>query len=115
MGRRGRRIADKALGAGTLGVCAISFWEVGLLFDRRRIRLDQQPSQWRREVMDMGVEEIPVTGDLAIEAARLTWSHADPSDRFIVVAALREGATLLTADTDILEWRSPLKRHDART
>ena len=49
-----------------------------------------------------------------MEAATLAWPHLDPADRFIVATALRDSATLLTADTAILEWRGPLKCHDAR-
>lgn len=113
MGRRARAIADRALATGALGVSAVTFWEIALLYERRRVKLDREPSAWRRAVLDAGIEEVPLTGDLAVEAAALT-AHADPADRFIIATALRDGATLVTADAEILAWRGALKRHDAR-
>jgi PIN domain nuclease of toxin-antitoxin system len=115
LGRRANRIVERAWTSGTLGVSAISYWEIALLVDRKRARLDLPISTWRREVIDAGIEEVALTGDLAIDAVSLTWRNADPADRFIVATALRDGATLLTADAAILEWVGPLKCHDAST
>jgi len=115
LGRRASRIVERARAAGTLGVSSISYWEIALLSRRGRVALDLPVSAWRREVIESGIEEIALTGELAIEAAALTWRNRDPADRFILATALRDGATLLTADTEILEWRGSLKRHDAAT
>jgi PIN domain nuclease of toxin-antitoxin system len=115
LGRRARQIIERAAAAGTLGVSAITYWEIALLVARRRTKLDVPISVWRRQVVEAGIEEVPLSGDLAIDAADLTLANPDPADRFIVATALRDGATLLTADAAILEWRGPLKRHDAST
>ena len=39
---------------------------------------------------------------------------SDPADRLITATAVVNRATLVTADWQILEWSSPLRRIDAR-
>ncbi len=68
---------------------------------------------WRAQLRQAGLVEIAVTGDIGLRAAELRSFHADPADRIIVASALREGATLCTADRRILDWHGHLKRHDA--
>ncbi len=84
-----------------------------MLAGRERIDLQTTPTAWRRLVLELGIIEMPLTGDLAIEAAELPGFHSDPADRFIVATALRESALLITADSRILAWRESLRRHDA--
>ena len=49
------------------------------------------------------VVTVPLEAEDALEAATLHAVHADPFDRFIVGAALRTGAQLVTADAKIAE------------
>lgn len=56
-----------------------------------------------------GLVEIPLTGEMAVRAAKLPNLHPDPADRFIVAAAL-DGHRLLTADRLILDWPGDLER-----
>ncbi|HEX2162965.1 MAG TPA: PIN domain nuclease, partial [Thermoanaerobaculia bacterium] len=58
--------------------------------------------------------ELPLAGDVAVAATQLDGFHADPADRFIVATAQATAATLVTADSRILDWPGRLKRHDAR-
>lgn len=99
---------------GGVAVCAISFWEVGMLEQRARVHLPLPATHWREELIRAGVQEIPLDGHIATVAAALPDFHKDPADRFIVAAAIQAGATLWTADSLILEWTGPLERRDAR-
>jgi PIN domain nuclease of toxin-antitoxin system len=40
--------------------------------------------------------------------------HQAPADRFIAGTAAELDATLITADEALLEWRSRIRRQDAR-
>jgi PIN domain nuclease of toxin-antitoxin system len=113
LGRRSRRIADQAVSDGQLAISAISFWEIALLVVKRRLRTVDSAAETRRLVLNAGVTELPLTGEVAILAGELEGLHADPADRFIVATALAQNATLMTADERLLRWRHALRRQNA--
>ncbi len=115
LGKRSRRIADKAVGAGELAVSAITFWEIALLVTKRRLRSIDSAAETRRLVLSAGIVEMPLTGEIAILAAQLEGMHADPADRFIAATAIAHNAMLVTADERLLQWRHSLRRHNAET
>ena len=104
LGRRAAHHANTAARTGVLLVSAITFWEVALLAMRHRLALAQTVTAWRRRVLDLGIEEIPVSGDIGILATELEEFPRDPADRIIAATALVRGATLMTADASILAW-----------
>lgn len=114
LGRRALSAINEASAAGSLAVSAISFWEASMLSVKRRVALPEAPMQWRRTLLEAGLVELPVTGDIGIQATQLQAFHPDPADRLICATALHRGATLLTADEAILAWEGPLMRMDAR-
>ena len=115
LGPETRQLADSALFDSELLVSAFSFWEVSMLMQKNRMDIEQDMSEWRDAVLDMGVREIARSGDIGILSTELDGLPADPADRIIVATALAREATLVTADARILDWRGTLDRHDART
>jgi PIN domain nuclease of toxin-antitoxin system len=114
LGDRARQFADQALAHDGLGVSAITFWEIAMLHQQGRIQLLRPVAAWRQRLIDHGVREWPVTGEVGIAAVTLLDFHPDPADRFVTATALLYGATLVTADDRILAWSGTLARHDAR-
>jgi PIN domain nuclease of toxin-antitoxin system len=114
LGRQAARFADRTRANDGLAVASISFWEMAMLADRGRVALEPSVEQWRLRVLGIGVQEIPLTGDIAIAAARLPDLHADPADRIIVATGIASDAILMTADERILGWTGALRRRDAR-
>lgn len=114
LGERALATLAEASAAGTVAVSAISFWEAAMLAAKGRIALPVAPQQWRRALLETGLIELPVSGDIGIEATEFAGLHPDPADRLICATALHAGATLLTADTALLAWETPLPRLDAR-
>ncbi len=114
LGAQARQLADEALGKNELAVSAITFWEVEMLIQRGRIDLMQSTTAWRQTLLDQGLMEMPIAGDLGIRASALSDFHRDPADRFITMTALHYSAQLVTADERILGWPGTLLRHDAR-
>lgn len=112
LGKKSLAIADAALAEGRLAVSAISFWEIALLVSKDRLELLAPPKELRQQLLDAGVTELSLTGDTAIAAVALDM-HNDPADRFIAATAIAHGATLLTADRALLEWKHELSRQDA--
>ena len=114
LGRQAAEQADAAAQNGVQLVSAMTFWEVAMLAQRHRLGLAQPVASWRQKVLELGIVEVPMSGDIGILAAQLDGFPADPADRIITATAMVRGATLITADSKILEWTGPLSRHDAR-
>ena len=112
LGERARHVIDLAWRADELCISAASFWECAMLSAKRRITLPMALPIWRRELLNQGVVEIPIDGELAFESTPLRDFHNDPADRFIVATCL-QGHRLVTADREILEWSGELDRIDA--
>ncbi len=105
---------DAAFHSGDLAVSAISFWEVGMLIVKERIRLEMDPVVWRSDLLEQGLIEFPVSGEIGILAAGLRNFHGDPADRLIAATALKNSAALMTADSGLLSSALASKRLDAR-
>ena len=114
LGDAARRRCEELIQTRDVLASAISFWEVAILVRKNRFHLATSPAAWRDGVLRQGIIEIPLDGMTALEAPALRDFHADPADQLIVAAAIRNGATLLTADERILRWRGQLSRQDAR-
>lgn len=114
LGKQARHAIETAFETDSLAVCAISFWELAMLQQRGRIALPPIRA-WREELLDMGLREIAVDGEIGLAAAELQDFHPDPADRLIVAAAMAHDAVLVSADARILEWRGGLARVDAKS
>jgi PIN domain nuclease of toxin-antitoxin system len=68
---------------------------------------------WRSDLLQAGLQEVPLRGETAIRAAQLQSFHGDPADRMIVATAIENGATLITADAKILSWEPLHQKMDA--
>jgi PIN domain nuclease of toxin-antitoxin system len=107
-------LLDTATSAGELAVSAISFWELAQLIERDRIDPDLSPAEWRRRALAAGLLELPLTGEIGIRAAELDGFHGDPGDRMLAATAIVHDAVMVTGDQQILDWKGPLRRCDAR-
>ncbi len=99
---------DTAFAAGKIAVSTISWWEIAMLHQKRRITLQNDTVALRRELLGMGLNELPLDGSVAIAAATLQQFHGDPADRIIVASAIASAHTLITADQAILAWQGEL-------
>ena len=113
LGRQSQKLADRALADDRLAVSAFSFWELGMLIAKGRLRSLKSAGEARAKLVGGGINELPVTGDIAIQAAELTGLNGDPADRVIAATAIANDAILVTADENLLRWRHRLKRQDA--
>ena len=99
-----RKLSRKAKNAveswdSVLVASAVSAYE--LIYKRHMGRLsglDGLFVGYRRHVLELVGEELPISGIHALEAGQLGWEHRDPFDRLLAAQALVEGFTLVTAD-----------------
>jgi len=113
LGPQTRELIENNWRSDVVAVSAISFWETALLADRGRVVVPVPAEAWRLDLLQAGLREIPVDGRIALLATRLEGLHRDPADRFIVATSLQLGATLVTADSEILGWAGNLPRQAA--
>lgn len=114
LGKTALQTINDSLTRGQLGVATISFWEVAMLIEKQRLTMQTELADWRFELLQAGLLEIPLRGTTAIRAGQLPLFHGDPADRMIVATAIENGATLMTADEKILSWNQLNEKIDAR-
>jgi PIN domain nuclease of toxin-antitoxin system len=113
LGPRSKAAALGALAQDQLAISAISFWEIALLVSKGRMRTLGSAAEVREQALEVGAIELPLTGDIALRAVELGNLPGDPGDRFIMATAIVHNAILMTADTQLLTWKHPVKRQHA--
>ena len=113
LGNQTRDLVHRALEERAVAVSAITFWEVAMRIQKGQLELDFDLYDWRDDLLEHGLVEIPINGVIAARAGLLADIHGDPSDRLIVATALA-GHRLVTSDERILAWGGNLDRMDAK-
>ncbi len=104
LGRQAAKTINLASRQNRLAVSAITPWEIGLLENRGRITLQKDVLDWIRAALAKpGVSLVPLEPEIAVASTRLPFDmHPDPADRILAATARHLGATLVTADKDLL-------------
>jgi len=86
-----------------LWLSPISIWELVVLTEKGRVKLDASVDEWVREsAKGMSLKEAPLTHEVALETRHIVLPHRDPADRFLAATARVFGLTLVTADQHLL-------------
>lgn len=105
-----KKVARRIEAAGQenqLFISAITPWEIALGVRRGRIKISGDVLAWISDALDaLSAVVASLEPAIAVDSVDLAWDHADPSDRIIVATARRLGASLVTADTEILAFAS---------
>ena len=102
---KARRVVAEPRSEGWLS--PISVWELQVLAQRGRVRLDDDPRRWLKEALHhTPFHEAPLVHEVALRSREVALPHDDPADRFLVATALVYDLTLITADADILASRA---------
>ncbi|MBX3130529.1 MAG: type II toxin-antitoxin system VapC family toxin [Polyangiaceae bacterium] len=87
-----------------LGVSDASLWEIALLIEAGRVRLELPIEDWlSRATAAPRVVVCPVTPSIAREIIAAAMHGWDPADRIIVGTARTLGVPLVTADERIID------------
>lgn len=85
--------------ADNLFISAISSFEIAVKYRKGSIELPLPPDEWIKKALSLhGVEEIPVTSDIAVRSAMLPQIHNDPCDRIIISTAMVKNMPIITRD-----------------
>jgi hypothetical protein len=90
----------------TLGVSAISCWEVAKLVERGRLRLPMPTGDWLHAALSYpGIRLLDLSPDISAESCSLPGDfHADPADQIIVATARHHRVGLITLDERIRRY-----------
>ena len=86
-----------------------SIWELSIKYSLKPKGLIV-PSVFYRELLDLGYQELSVTGEHALAVVSLPHLHKDPFDRILIAQATVERALLLTVDSAIAEYPGPIRK-----
>ena len=108
--RLGRKVRSQLERKGNeVWLSPISVWELLVLAERGRVRLDAEPRAWVAEALERApLEEAALNHEVALRSREVSLPHQDPADRFLVATALTYELTLVTADESIIDAKACL-------
>lgn len=99
---RVRRLLDNE--TTELWISPVTAWELLLLIEGGRIRLDMPFEQWLADVRSkLALHEAPLTHEVVLAARDVRITHADPADRLLAATARYYELRLVTADERLLD------------
>jgi PIN domain nuclease of toxin-antitoxin system len=96
------KIASAIEKTDTLGIPAISLWEIAMLSAKGRIELPLPVLPWLQEALSQkNIILLPITPEIAACSGTLEM-HGDPADRLIAATAITSNCPLATVDGNLL-------------
>ncbi len=88
---------------------AVNLWEVAIkrALGRRDFQFDSR--LLRRNLLENGYRELPITSNHAVAIDQLPDIHKDPFDRLLIAQSMVEGILLLTSDPTVAKYPAPVK------
>ena len=87
-----------------LWLSPISVWELLVLSERGRVKLDSAPRAWVAEALaKTPAQQAMLNFEVAVRSREILPEHAYPADRFLVATALIYDLTLVTADQALIK------------
>jgi PIN domain nuclease of toxin-antitoxin system len=100
---RAGQCLDEAEYSGGVIMCDITFWEIAMLMEKERLKIDIPYLEFIDLVLASGNYSVqPITPEIADTSTRLLREiNADPADRLIAAASIILKAPLVTADKNL--------------
>ena len=107
LSEKARDVIEDARGKREIRISSMSVWEMAMLVAKGRLELAMDLNEWvvRCERLPF-LTFVPVSNVIALKAVLLPVSvHPDPADRLIIATAQTLGATLVTKDRKIRNFK----------
>ncbi len=90
----------------SLGISAISCWEIAKLVEYNRLQLPIPVGEWLGQALAYpGIRLLELTPTIAVESTQLPGEfHRDPADQIIVATARVHNCPIMTLDEKILAY-----------
>ncbi|MEQ1666946.1 MAG: type II toxin-antitoxin system VapC family toxin [Sulfuriferula sp.] len=89
---------------------AASLWEIAIKRSLGRADFQVDARALRRGLLDNGYQELAITSAHTVSIDMLPPLHKDPFDRILIVQAMVEGITLLTADVLVAQYPNSVQQ-----
>jgi len=89
---------------------AASLWGIAIKSGLGRDDFQVDARLLRRELLDNGYGELPISSAHAVASDGLPPIRKDPFDRLLVAQSIVEGITLLTAGPLVAQYPAPVQR-----
>ena len=63
-----REMIDEGWAVGSVAVSVVTFWEIAVLAEKRKLLLGCDPARWRSDRIEGGLRELPLHGPEAVRA-----------------------------------------------
>jgi PIN domain nuclease of toxin-antitoxin system len=97
---------------GNLTLSATCVFEIALKHGAGKLKLDGTVADLVNDLLDDGVNPLPISAGHALQLGRLPALHRDPFDRLLVAQAIVEDLTVVSADPRVLAY--DVRKIDAR-
>jgi PIN domain nuclease of toxin-antitoxin system len=85
-------------------ISPITTWEVIILAEKGRLKLDDEPVTWMKNVLQtLPFRQATLNHEVAMKSRSIHLPHQDPADRFIVASAMVYDLTLVTSDKILIQ------------
>lgn len=104
MAKDTRKRIEQARASGRLQVAAVTLWEIALLVQEGKLRIDSAVPEWLHTALARsGTTVAPLEPGAAYDAARAAATLSDPAGCQIVGTAVHLGVPLASRDKRVLE------------
>jgi PIN domain nuclease of toxin-antitoxin system len=86
-----------------------SIWEVAIKGTLKRRDFETDPRIFRRNLIESGYVELPITSEHCLAVTELPLIHKDPFDRLMLAQAKSEGILFVTVDKTLARYPAPVK------
>lgn len=107
LSKRAQKAIEEQQESGKILISSISTWELAMLVLGKRLKLTMDVEDWlsRAEAIPF-LNFVAVDNYIALKATQLNGNlHKDPADRIIMATTIILGASLVTKDTRIRNFR----------
>ncbi len=89
---------------------ATNLWEISMKNALGRTDFQIDTRLLRRNLLDNGYNELPITSEHVVAIDMLPLIHKDPFDRLLITQSIVEGITLLTTDPIVAQYPGPIQQ-----
>jgi PIN domain nuclease of toxin-antitoxin system len=100
LGKAAKKSISSADKSGSLACCDISLWEIGMLIQKKRIKLGVSTVEFLDLILQArGIQVLNITSEIAaLSTESVQFKHGDPADRIIAATTMHHRAKLITCD-----------------